>query len=118
VDYENCGSAALISAGWEGASQIVRAAVNDQSIPVEYVEAMGRSREPSDVMELELRFDRFEATVIADMCRNEGCQVELRLMDNSGQTPGLVAMMPHRIILHRADLAEIESIIRIFTPES
>jgi len=45
-------------------------------------------------MELELRFDRFEATVIADMCRNEGYQLELRLMDNPGQTPGLVALMP------------------------
>ena len=66
--------------------------------------------EEVELIEIELGFDRIEAEVIAARCRTDGLRVELRLMDNGGQAPGLLALQAHRLIAHRDDRVEVQAI--------
>jgi len=74
----------------------------------------GRSR----FVEVQLGFDRFEATMIAEACRAEGFDVQLRLMDASGAVPGRVALTPHRLMAREADLEMVTRIIARSIPQT
>lgn len=64
-----------------------------------------------ELIEIELGFDRLEAQLIAAQCEGADIQVELRLMDNSGQAPGLSALQAHRLLLRADDRPEVEAIV-------
>jgi hypothetical protein len=61
-------------------------------------------------MEIELGHDAFEAKVIAQACRAEGLDVQLRLADETFVAPG-PALEAHRLVIHGADLAEVREIV-------
>ena len=64
-----------------------------------------------EIVTIELGFDRFEAHLLAEACRAEGCTVELLTMDDLGQAPGRLAGMPHRLLVWRSELRTVEAVI-------
>jgi len=72
----------------------------------------------SGFVEVQLGFDRFEATMIAEACRAEGFDVQLRLMDASGTVPGRVALAPHRLLARESDLEMVTRIVNRSIPQA
>lgn len=70
-----------------------------------------------DLVDLEVGYDRFVAQAIATECENRGYAVRLLTMDNAGQSPGLLALQPHRILGLVDDAEAIRQIIRGWVPD-
>ncbi len=70
------------------------------------------------IVEVELGFDRFEATTIVEACRAEGLEVELLQMDRNGVAPGFVALAPHRLLAREIDLEMVTRIVDRSFPQS
>lgn len=71
----------------------------------------------ADLVEFEVGYDRFAAQAIAAECEARGRRVELLTMDNAGQSPGLLALQPHRIIAEAADADAVGEIIGRWTSD-
>ena len=69
------------------------------------------SKPESEIVRLELAFDRFEAQVVAAACTDAGLTVELLLMDESGNVPGLNALTPHYLLARLDELEEVHEIL-------
>lgn len=64
------------------------------------------------VVEIDVGFDRFHAQLLVEACRAEGCTVELLTMDDSGQAPGLPALVPHKLLVFQQDLEVVRAVLR------
>lgn len=64
-----------------------------------------------DLVSIDVGFDRFQAHLLAEACRAEGCSVELLTMDDNGQVPGLPALLPHRLLVHESELATVRAVL-------
>lgn len=71
----------------------------------------------ADLVEFEVGNDRFAAQGITAECAAAGRRVELLTMDSAGQTPGGLALQPHRIIAEAGDAEAVHDIIRCWIPE-
>ena len=71
----------------------------------------------ADLVEFEVGYDRFAAQAIAAECEARGRRVELLTMDNAGQSPGLLALQPHRIIAEAADADAVGEIVDRWTSD-
>ena len=69
------------------------------------------SKSDDEIVRLELGFDRFEAQIIAAACTDAGLAVELLLMDESGNTPGRMALQPHCLLVRASELEEVRAIL-------
>jgi len=74
--------------------------------------------EGSRFVEVQLGFDRFEATIVTEACRAEGFDVQPLLMDSSGAVPGRVALVPHRMLAREADLEAVTRIVNRSSPQA
>lgn len=63
------------------------------------------------MVRVELGFDRFSALVAAEACRAEGYDVEFVQMDANGVHPGAAPLVPHHLLVRRADLNPITEIV-------
>ena len=78
---------------------------------------MASPRRSADLVDLEVGYDQFVAQAIAAECEAHGYAVRLLTMDNAGQSPGLLALQPHRILGLVDDAEAIRQIIHGWIPE-
>ncbi|MFT5203793.1 MAG: hypothetical protein ACI9C1_003196 [Candidatus Aldehydirespiratoraceae bacterium] len=70
----------------------------------------------ADLTEFVLGFDRFEADAIVAECEHAGLRVEALMMDNAGQTSGLTALQPHRLLVRNEEAATAAEIVQRWIP--
>lgn len=78
---------------------------------------MASPRRSADLVALEVGYDQLVAQAIAAECEAHGYAVQLLSMDNAGQSPGLLALQPHRILGLVDDAEAIRQIIHGWIPE-
>jgi hypothetical protein len=78
---------------------------------------MDRPPRSDHVTDLEVGYDRFVAQAIAAECDANGLAVQLLTMDNAGQSPGILALQPHRVLSRVDDAEAVQQIIRGWIPD-
>ncbi len=75
-------------------------------------------RGADSVVELELGFERSQASTIVEACRAEGYDVERSQLDSHGLAPGPAPLAPHRLLAREADLDALTEIVNRSFPQT
>jgi hypothetical protein len=90
----------------ERISRSLSATVDDMTAPLS----------DADLTEFTLGFDRFEANAIVAECEHAGLRVEALMMDDTGHSPGLAALQPHRLLVRNEEAAAAAEIVQRWIP--
>jgi hypothetical protein len=64
----------------------------------------------ADTVAIQVGRDRFVAQLMAERCRADGISVELLLMDENGNAPGL-GLTQHRLLVRRVDVDQVRALL-------
>jgi hypothetical protein len=70
----------------------------------------------SDVLTVDVGYDRFTFDLILAKCKASGVTVWPLQMDENGLAPGFIAMVPHKILVRPGDLPRLKAIIEDVQP--
>ncbi len=76
-----------------------------------YARFVATGADDVEIVTLRLGFDRFNAHIVTEACRDEGLTVELLTMDDQGSLPGNLAVLRHRLLVRADELDEVRQVL-------